>query len=102
MGFAVPNLDQLWIDPWDYRTELREATLSLAARGMRPSIYNHQLCVVPEDLWPFCRKSISDWKNDYLPVCDGCAVQGDCGGFFASSVKRRISAHVAPLAAPLA
>jgi His-Xaa-Ser system radical SAM maturase HxsC len=96
MGFAVPNLEQLWIDPWEYRAELRDATLSLAARGMKPSIYNHQLCVVPEDLWPFCRKSISDWKNDYLPVCVDCRLKGDCGGFFASSVKRKVSSHIRP------
>lgn len=96
MGFAVPNLEQLWIDPWEYQTELREATLSLAARGMKPSIYNHQLCVVPRDLWPYCRQSISDWKNDYLPVCNACALKGECGGFFASSVKRKVSSHIRP------
>jgi len=99
MGFAVPNLEQLWIDPWEYQTELREATLSLAARGMKPSIYNHQLCVVPKELRPFCRKSISDWKNAYLPVCDRCDLKGECGGFFASSVKRRVSSHIRPQAA---
>lgn len=100
MGFAVPNLEQLWVDPWDYRAELHEATLSLAARGMRPSIYNHQLCVVPRDLWPFCRRSISDWKNGYLPACDDCAVKSECGGFFTSSLKRGASSHIRPLDAP--
>lgn len=97
MGFAVPNLDELWVDPWQYQAGLREATLSLAARGMRPSIYNHQLCVVPRELWPYCRKSISDWKNDYLPVCGECPVRQRCGGFFASSIRRRVSAHIRPL-----
>src|SRR5207237_512501 len=59
MGFAIPNLESLWIDPWDYREELEAAALFLARRGMRVSIYNHQLCTVPESLWPFCRRSIS-------------------------------------------
>ncbi len=94
----MPNLEQLWIDPWEYQAELRDATLSLAARGMKPSIYNHQLCVVPEELWSCCRKSISDGKNDYLSVCDQCDVKGECGGFFASSVKRKVSSHIRPLA----
>src|SRR5258708_39195605 len=44
MGFAVPNLDLLWVDPWNYRESLTEATLFLAARGVPVSIYNHQLC----------------------------------------------------------
>lgn len=97
MGFAVPNVDQLWIDPWDYRQELADAVLYLAAVGMNVSIYNHQLCVVPEALWGFCRASISDWKNDYLDGCDGCAVREHCGGFFTSSLRRRYSDHIAPV-----
>ena len=96
MGFAVPNADQLWIDPFDYREELAEAVLYLASTGMTVSIYNHQLCIVPRRLWPYCRQSISDWKNDYLPECRGCAVLERCGGFFTSSLKRRRSAHVTP------
>lgn len=97
MGFTIPNQDTLWIDPWDYRHELERATLFLASRGMRVSIYNHQLCTVPQTLWPFCRKSISDWKNEYLPICGACAVREGCGGFFASGVRRGYSIHVQPL-----
>jgi len=98
MGFAISNIDQLWIDPHDYRNELALATDFLASRGMHVSIYNHQLCVVPRELWRFCRKSISDWKNLYLPVCDACGVKYDCGGFFSSSVNRnRVSKHLSPI-----
>lgn len=98
VGFAVPNLDALWIDPFDYRDELRRATLFLAARGMPVSIYNHPLCVVPRELWPYCRRSISDWKNDDLPVCADCAVRQRCGGFFTSALRRRrYSAHISPI-----
>jgi His-Xaa-Ser system radical SAM maturase HxsC len=97
MGFAVSNLDSLWIDPWDYRRQLEEATLFLAARGMNVSIYNHQLCTVPESVWPFCRQSISDWKNDYLPECEPCSERAQCGGFFTSAIQRRVSAHIHPL-----
>jgi His-Xaa-Ser system radical SAM maturase HxsC len=97
VGFAIPNLESLWIDPWDYREQLEEATLFLASRGMKVAIYNHQLCTVPDQLWGFCRQSISDWKNEYLPVCDECAMRSQCGGFFTSVVQRRVSAHIRPL-----
>ena len=97
MGFAISNLDLLWIDPWQYRKQIEKATLFLAARGMNVSVYNHQLCTVPETIWPYCRKSISDWKNEYLLQCATCAVRQDCGGFFSSAVQRRYSEHIAPV-----
>jgi His-Xaa-Ser system radical SAM maturase HxsC len=96
IGLAVPNLGTLWVDPWEYRAELERATLYLAERGMKVSIYNHQLCTVPTSIWPFCRQSISDWKNEFLPVCDQCVVKAQCGGFFTSSLQRRTSAHINP------
>ena len=97
MGFAVANLDELWIDPWQYRDELERAVLFLAARGMRVSVYNHQLCTVSPAIHAFCRQSISDWKNEFLPVCEPCAARDSCAGFFASSVQRRYSQHIAPV-----
>jgi len=89
IGLAVKNLDALWIDPRDYAETLEAATLHLAARGLHVSIYNHPLCAVPKSLWRFCRRSISDWKNEYLEDCADCTVRGRCGGFFASAVERR-------------
>jgi His-Xaa-Ser system radical SAM maturase HxsC len=97
MGYAIANLDAIWVDPWDYREQLEAATLHLAQRHMNVSVYNHQLCTVPESIWPFCVKSISDWKNEYLPQCEACAVRQECGGFFASVVRRRYSQHIQPL-----
>jgi His-Xaa-Ser system radical SAM maturase HxsC len=95
-GFAVPNLDRLWIDPWDYRDELEAAVLFLADHGMTVSVYNHQLCTVSPSIRPFCRQSISDWKNEYLPVCTACAMRPACAGFFSSSIRHRHSQHIAP------
>lgn len=102
MGFAVPNLFDLWIDPIDYCVELVAATRFLADRGMNVSIYNHQLCVVPKEIWGFCRSSISDWKNDYLPECGECMVRQECGGFFSSSLRRKYSSSIRPIARPIA
>lgn len=100
IGFAIPNLQSLWIDPFDYGKELEEATLYLVSRGMNVSIYNHQLCVVPRTLWPYCRRSISDWKNDFLPECEQCVVQEACGGFFSWSLTGKHSSHIAPVETP--
>jgi hypothetical protein len=62
---------------------------------MRVSIYNHQLCVLDRRLWPFARKSISDWKNIYLEECASCAIREECGGLFQSAAKRH-SSYIKP------
>ncbi len=85
IGLAKENIDELWIDPYDYNEQLREAVLLLADRGMKPYIYNAQLCVLPEDIRCYAQQSISDWKDIYLPECEGCVLRGQCAGFFASN-----------------
>jgi His-Xaa-Ser system radical SAM maturase HxsC len=89
MGFARTNLDALWIDPVDYQLDLVEAAAILERAQMKVSVYNHQLCVLDPRIHHLARRSISDWKNCYFDECDGCAVKDDCGGFFASSSRRR-------------
>jgi His-Xaa-Ser system radical SAM maturase HxsC len=94
-GYTNINLADLWIDPVDYQPELRAATMTLAERGLNVSIYNHQLCTIPQELWPFARQSISDWKNIFVPECEGCSAKPMCSGFFHSAAKRH-SAHITP------
>lgn len=98
-GYVHLNLGTLWIDPVEYCAELEEATLNLALHGMNVSVYNHQLCTIPQSVWPFAKKSISDWKNVYLDVCNSCGVREFCGGFFQSATKRH-SAHIRALDNP--
>jgi His-Xaa-Ser system radical SAM maturase HxsC len=93
IGHVKMNLSALWVDPVDYQQELLQAARELRFGRMNFSIYNHQLCVLHPDLWPYARQSISDWKNEYWPECDRCAVRGECGGFF-SSAKLKYSAHI--------
>jgi len=90
-GFTRPNIDKLWIDPFDYQTELSNAVEFLSIRGMNVSIYNHQLCLLPHSLWGFARRSISDWKNLYLDECSRCSVRFRCGGLFKSGLIRHSS-----------
>jgi hypothetical protein len=43
----------------------------------------------------FAIASISDWKDAYLPECDGCKLRERCGGLFASNQEHH-SAHINP------
>lgn len=92
-GLAEANLMDLWIDPYDYNNELREAVLLLNNRGITTFIYNAQLCVLPPELRPFAKQSISEWKDVYLPVCNGCVLKNECGGFFSTN-NNNTSAHI--------
>jgi len=87
-GYTPHNIDKLWIDPVDYMVQLGDAVNYLSSKDMNVSIYNSQLCLMPEELWSFSRKSISDWKNIYLDDCKKCSVLEACGGLFASGQKK--------------
>jgi His-Xaa-Ser system radical SAM maturase HxsC len=92
-GLARPNTNEVWIDPADYQPQLAQATRILDSAHITTKIYNHQLCVLDEQLWPFAVRSISDWKNDYLDICHNCSVRDTCGGIFTTS-GTRLSKHL--------
>jgi len=85
----------------EYGRELQSAVGVLSRAGIRTSIYNSQLCVLPKDLHHFARRSISDWKQQYLPVCDQCSARERCAGFFETS-GTKISQGIAPIIAEAA
>jgi His-Xaa-Ser system radical SAM maturase HxsC len=97
-GLAVENIDEIWIDPYDYQKQLKDAVLELHRRMMNVSIYNVPLCLLPPELWSFARQSISTWKNIYLPICEQCSVKGDCCGTFSTSGQWQ-SKRIAPVQA---
>ncbi len=94
-GFTRSNVNALWIDPWEYREALAAAVHELDSAGIRVMIYNLPLCLLPSDLWPYAQRSISDWKNLYMPECESCVMRPDCAGFFASATFR-YSEHISP------
>ena len=96
VGLAQRNIEKLWIDPHEYIPQLKDATIYLAQRDMHVSLYNLQLCILPEELRLFSAKSISLWKNIYLDECEKCGLRNDCGGFFASS-RDKHSSYIKPL-----
>lgn len=95
-GLARPNRDLVWIDPYDYRDELREAYELLTEAGIATRIYNLQLCVLDRAVWPGAVQSISDWKNDYPPLCDPCGLRDRCAGVFSTS-GNRLSRYLSPI-----
>lgn len=100
IGLAESNLEQLWIDPYDYQRELREAILLLRDRGIPSFVYNAQLCILPEDIREHAVQSISDWKDIYIEECSECVCKGSCAGFFASN-KEHHSTHIKALTEPV-
>jgi His-Xaa-Ser system radical SAM maturase HxsC len=94
-GLARAHEDLLWIEPPEYMALLHEAIDHLVSLGMRASIYNLPRCLVPPELWPYLRRSISDWKREYLPACEGCGERAECGGLFGTST--RLSSLLHPL-----
>lgn len=86
-GYTPCNSDLLWMEPSEYSNELEEAVSYLVSMDMNVSIYNLQLCLLKPTLWKFARKSISDWKKEYLDECNNCILLKECGGVFATSKK---------------
>lgn len=92
VGYTPHNDALLWIEPSQYVGQLAEAVEYLDDFGMNVSIYNLPLCLLPQHLWKLCRKSISDWKREYLEECQKCRMLNECGGVFATS--RRYSEEI--------
>lgn len=87
IGHAVSNECNIWIEPIDYADKLTEAVLTLAQWRKEVAVYNLPLCLISESIHSFAQKSISDWKNMYLPECDRCSLKSKCCGLFATSQK---------------
>jgi His-Xaa-Ser system radical SAM maturase HxsC len=94
-GLACDNYETVWVDPYEYRNELSRAIRVLSRADMNVSIYNLPLCLVERKSWSFARKSISGWKNDYLPICERCSVKSGCCGIFTTSGLYH-SPHILP------
>lgn len=93
-GDAAENKEKVWIDPVDYGQELLLFVQEAKRRRLPFSIYNHQLCTTPKEVWPYTRRAISDWKQGHAPECSNCLRKEQCGGVFMTSgtkVSRGIS-----------
>lgn len=95
-GFAIANAELLWMDPVDYREQLKAGVDLLSAAGVNVSIYNLPLCVLDPSTRAFAVQSISDWKNAFVEECEGCSKRRDCAGFF-STGRPRFSGGISPI-----
>ena len=82
VGHTPYNDKLLWIEPNEYIDVLADSLFFLDQNQMNVSLYNTQLCLVPEYLWKFCRRSISDWKQTYLEECMKCTKKKSVLVFF--------------------
>lgn len=85
IGYTIKNRDLIWIEPIDYIPQLQQAVIYLSQLEFDVSLFNLPLCLLPENLRPFAKQSISDWKNKYLSICDTCFFRKQCCGLFSTS-----------------
>jgi His-Xaa-Ser system radical SAM maturase HxsC len=96
MGNAAKNMDKVWI-PYEDATKKSERAINyLIANGINVQIFNIPLCMVPRNLWNICAMSITDYKVQYNPECEHCAVKDICGGIF-ESTKRMAKITTQPI-----
>lgn len=94
-GLILKHYSLLGVDATDYGQELTTAVYELKGWGINTSIYNIPLCLLPEDIRESACRSISDWKETYIPQCKTCSVKEKCCGLFSTSHIQ--SPHISPL-----
>lgn len=82
IGFGRMNWRNLFADTGADFSPVARAINIAAARGIEVQLFNFPRCTVPKDYRRFAPATISDWKQKYLGVCDGCRERMHCGGFF--------------------
>jgi len=92
-GYALDNEASVWIDPFEYQEEILAFVKEASRRRLPFSIYNHPLCVLPQEAQKFARKSISDWKQSFAADCLSCSKKDYCCGIFTTS-ESRVSKHI--------
>lgn len=82
IGFASNRWDQLFFDSSLDFEAVGQAIDIVRLSNVPVLLYNFPLCTVPQEFRPLAPATISDWKNKYLSICDGCNLRASCGGFF--------------------
>lgn len=82
MGYARINWPLKFVDTTLFPENLEQAILTSDASGVHTELYNFPFCSLPENLRKYCVRSISDWKQKYLPTCNTCSAKTLCCGFF--------------------
>lgn len=83
VGFAMANREACEVDLHEWHDTLLSAVRQLKRYSVSFVFMNTPLCTIPEQIREYAHRSISDWKNVYLPECDACMIRSECAGFFA-------------------
>lgn len=94
-GYAEKNYRKIWVDSIEYADELTKAVHLLDKSQILTSIYNIPLCLIPQEIWKYSCKSISNWKQFFLPKCEKCSQKANCCGLFSTS--KYYSSEIKPL-----
>ena len=84
-GYAEKRFQEVWIDPAFCPRELAETIDCLEQSRIQVRLFNIPLCLLPRQLWSYACRSISNWKQTYIHVCEGCKVKEQCCGMFSTS-----------------
>ena len=85
-GSARVNQDKVWISYVDAAQVAEDAALVLIENGIDVKLYNFPLCIVKNEYWTLCEKSISPDKVRYAETCENCKMKNACGGVFAGTM----------------
>jgi His-Xaa-Ser system radical SAM maturase HxsC len=82
-GFALANRAVCEVNLSEWTSVIRDACKTLDRHRVPYNLMNIPLCALPRELRSRASKSISDWKNVYVPECGRCTVRNECCGLFA-------------------
>lgn len=82
IGFALANTEISKVDITDWWEILEESIANINLVKIHPVIMNIPLCCLPQSLWKYSSRSISDWKQVYHHECQQCDVVEQCCGLF--------------------
>lgn len=82
IGFASNRWNELFFDNSADFDTIAQAIDIARLSNVPVLLYNFPLCTVPSAYRDLAPATISDWKNKYLPACEGCELRSSCGGFF--------------------
>lgn len=82
IGFAKNRWNELFFDNSVDFGQLGQAIDIARISDIPVLLYNFPLCTVPPAYRALAPATISDWKNKFLPACDGCNLRSSCSGFF--------------------
>ncbi|MBL4869362.1 MAG: His-Xaa-Ser system radical SAM maturase HxsC [Robiginitomaculum sp.] len=82
IGYAKMNWSHIFVDTSKNFAPIENALSIARIKNINTRLYNFPMCTIPKEWQDRSCKSISDWKNKYLDLCDECTMKSKCGGFF--------------------